>query len=118
MACILNINTHNEQFDQIPESVKQLVIVRLAAMPSGYRISIGSQGSFTKDELIEHVKEGDEVEVKVIEVDKAGKIRLSRKVLLPMPEGMTARSGGGEHPGDRTPRPRGDRPHSGGRGHR
>jgi len=63
------MNSHNEQFDQIPESVKQLVIVRLAAMPSGYRISIGSQGSFTKDELIEHVKEGDEVGNTIVKVN-------------------------------------------------
>lgn len=31
------------------------------------------------------LKEGDEVEVKVLEVDRMGKIRLSRKVLLPAP---------------------------------
>jgi polyribonucleotide nucleotidyltransferase len=36
----------------------------------------------------DYLKEGDEVEVKVIEVDKAGKVRLSRKVLLPLPEGF------------------------------
>ncbi len=30
---------------------------------------------------------GDEVEVKVIAVDREGKIKLSRKVLLPEPEG-------------------------------
>jgi polyribonucleotide nucleotidyltransferase len=31
---------------------------------------------------------GDEVEVKLIEVAKDGKLRLSRKVLLPKPEGL------------------------------
>ena len=46
------------------------------------------------------MKEGDEIEVKVIEVDKSGKIRLSRKALLPPPTG-----------GDRGPRaPRNDTP--------
>jgi polyribonucleotide nucleotidyltransferase len=36
------------------------------------------------------LKVGDEVEVKLIEVDaKTGKLKLSRKVLLPKPEGMT-----------------------------
>jgi polyribonucleotide nucleotidyltransferase len=71
--------------------------------------------------VLDFMKEGDEVEVKVIEVDKAGKIRLSRKVLLPAPEGGAAPRSGGEGQGDRSPRPRsGDRPHSGGggRGHR
>jgi polyribonucleotide nucleotidyltransferase len=66
--------------------------------------------------VADYLKEGDEVEVKVIEVDKAGKIRLSRKVLLPLPEGFVPREsrgpgeGGGR--GDRGPRG-GDR---GGRG--
>ncbi len=38
---------------------------------------------------------GDTVMVKVIGVDKDGKIRLSRKALLPEPEGAAAASGGG-----------------------
>ena len=32
------------------------------------------------------IQEGDELEVKVLDVDKAGRIKLSRKVLLPRPE--------------------------------
>jgi polyribonucleotide nucleotidyltransferase len=32
------------------------------------------------------LKEGDKVRVKLLEVDKAGKMKLSRKVLLPKPE--------------------------------
>jgi polyribonucleotide nucleotidyltransferase len=49
------------------------------------------------------LKEGDEIEVKVLEVDKMGKIRLSRKVLLPLPPGGLP-SGGGGGGGDRGPR--------------
>jgi len=48
------------------------------------------------------LKEGDEVEVKVLEVDSMGKIRLSRKALLPIPEGYVP-------PAPREPRPQGDR---------
>jgi len=61
----------------------------------------------------DYLKEGDEVEVKVIEVDKAGKVRLSRKVLLPLPEGFVP-------PPPREPRgDRGDRGgERGGRGGR
>ena len=67
--------------------------------------------------VTDYMKEGDEVEVKVIEVDKAGKIRLSRKVLLPLPEGFVPREPrgpgeGGGRGGDRGGRG-GDR---GGRG--
>lgn len=62
----------------------------------------------------EHVKKtedvakvGDKIQVKVIEVDDEGKIRLSRKELLPKPANYVApepRSGGGG--GDRGGRPR------------
>ncbi|MBI2712546.1 MAG: S1 RNA-binding domain-containing protein, partial [Bdellovibrio sp.] len=48
----------------------------------------------------DYLKEGDEIEVKVIEVDKSGKIRLSRKALLPPPAGGAAPQGGGQR-GDR-----------------
>jgi polyribonucleotide nucleotidyltransferase len=84
------------------------------------------------------VKEGDVVEVKVVSVDREGKIRLSRREVLPLPEGEAgaqARArmeqarerdagppprrsdpgrggdGGRDAPrGDRPPRDRGDRP--------
>jgi len=40
---------------------------------------------------------GDLVMVKVIDVDRDGKIRLSRKALLPVPEGVTVGAGDREH---------------------
>ena len=57
------------------------------------------------------IEEGDEFQVKVINIDeKTGKIKLSRKALLPKPEGYEeekpARGGRG---GDRGPRRDGDR---------
>ena len=67
----------------------------------------------------DYMKEGDEIEVKVIEVDKSGKIRLSRKALLPPPPGGVPQGGGDR--GDRGPRggDRGDRgPRGGGGGDR
>ncbi|MBC7384759.1 MAG: polyribonucleotide nucleotidyltransferase [Cryobacterium sp.] len=61
------------------------------------------------------LKEGDEIEVKVLEVDKMGKVRPSRKVLLPPPAGGAAPTGGagGTGGGDRGPR-RDDRGGAGG----
>ncbi|MBI3534984.1 MAG: polyribonucleotide nucleotidyltransferase [Deltaproteobacteria bacterium] len=56
--------------------------------------------------VYDYLKEGDELEVKVIEVDRMGKIRLSRKILLSPPTAETASS----H------RPRGDRNGGEGRG--
>lgn len=48
--------------------IRDLVIARLKSLPSGKKISIGSQGEFTGEELIERVKEDDEVGKKIIEI--------------------------------------------------
>ncbi len=61
-------------------------------------------------ERVEDVlKEGDECEVKVISVDRDGKVRLSRRELLPLPEGMTEMAPRAERP-DRPRGPRRDGP--------
>lgn len=67
--------------------------------------------------VLDFMKEGDEVEVKVIEVDKSGKVRLSRKALLPPPANAPAKGGpssprsgsGGDDRGSRGPRGNGNR---------
>ncbi|HVY48980.1 MAG TPA: polyribonucleotide nucleotidyltransferase, partial [Minicystis sp.] len=47
-----------------------------------------SEIAHTRVERVEDVlKEGDQIEVKVLSVDRDGKIRLSRRELLPLPEG-------------------------------
>jgi polyribonucleotide nucleotidyltransferase len=66
----------------------------------------------------DEVKEGDQVLVKVVNIDPSGKIRLSRKALIEAPEGTTPAPagaaagghGGGEYRGER----RRDRDHRGG----
>jgi polyribonucleotide nucleotidyltransferase len=94
-----------------------------------------SEIAHTRVERVEDVlKEGDSIDVKVLSVDREGKIRLSRREILPLPEGeegeraaermAQAREGGGPpRRGDGPPRgdrggpprdrggpPRGDRP--------
>ena len=62
------------------------------------------------------LKEGDSIEVKLIDVDpKTGKFKLSRKVLLPKPEGYVERPERQDRPErhdrpDRSDRPRFDKP--------
>jgi polyribonucleotide nucleotidyltransferase len=47
-----------------------------------------SELAHTRVERVEDVlKEGDIVEVKVLSVDREGKVRLSRREMLPLPEG-------------------------------
>ncbi|UQA58147.1 polyribonucleotide nucleotidyltransferase [Polyangium aurulentum] len=99
-----------------------------------------SELAHTRVERVEDVvKEGDVVEVKVVSVDREGKIRLSRREVLPLPEGEAGvqakarmdqareRDGGGPPPrrsdpgrseGPRGDGPRGDRPRSSDRGDR
>jgi polyribonucleotide nucleotidyltransferase len=85
-----------------------------------------SEMAHTRVERVEDVlKEGDTIDVKVLSVDREGKIRLSRRELLPLPEGeegeraaerMAQAREGGPPPrrdgprGDGPPRGRGDRP--------
>jgi len=50
------------------EDIKELIIARLEVLPDDKSISIGSEGEFTKQQLIEHVKSGDELGQKIIEI--------------------------------------------------
>lgn len=54
---------------EISEYIKKTVIARLEVLPANIKLSIGSAGEFSKDELIERVKKGDEIGKKIIEVE-------------------------------------------------
>ncbi|MBI4453454.1 hypothetical protein HY636_02315 [Candidatus Woesearchaeota archaeon] len=54
---------------KIPQEIKELVIIRLETLPSDKKISIGSFGEFSKEELVEHVKKDDEIGKKLVEVE-------------------------------------------------
>ncbi len=63
------------------------------------------------DHLDSVAKMGDKVDVKLIEVDaRTGKFRLSRKALIPRPEGYAEAAAQGEGGGHDRPRRDGDRP--------
>ena len=55
--------------NNLSEDIKELVIFRLEAFPSNRKVSIGSYGEFTKEELIEHVRKGDEIGKKVADIE-------------------------------------------------
>ena len=50
------------------EEIRQLVIERLKVLPSGQKISIGSKGDFSKDQLIYHVNKHDDVGQKIVQI--------------------------------------------------
>lgn len=57
-----------EQEKTLNEEMKRLVVERLKTIPRDKKLSIGNMGDFTVDELIERVKENDEVGRKVVQV--------------------------------------------------
>ena len=53
----------------IPEDLKDRVIARFDVLSPHKRIHIGSVGEFTKDELIERVRMGDEIGQKIANIE-------------------------------------------------
>ncbi|MEW5896601.1 MAG: hypothetical protein AB1668_02840 [Nanoarchaeota archaeon] len=52
----------------IPEAAKELVITKIEAqMPSHLKLSIGSYGTMSKEELIKHVKDEDTIGKQIVE---------------------------------------------------
>jgi len=54
---------------KITKDVKELVKARLNVLPLNINISIGSEGAFNRDELIEHIEKEDSIGKKMIQVD-------------------------------------------------
>ena len=53
----------------LQEDIKKLVLARLEMLPSNKKMSIGSSGEFSRDEMIDHVKKGDALGKKIIEIE-------------------------------------------------
>ena len=104
-------------------------VVRIVDFGAFVEIFPGTDGLLHVSEIAHHrvqdvrseVKEGDQILVKVVNIDPSGKIRLSRKALLTEADGSSpqpapAEAGAGSGSGDRRPREhRGDRGDRGGR---
>ena len=45
----------------INEDIINLVVARLSTMPPTVKLSIGNEGTFTKEQLIKHVTDCDEI---------------------------------------------------------
>jgi len=54
--------------NKINEEIKKIVIARLEVFPSDKRISIGSIGELTKEEMIENVEKETDIGEKIAEV--------------------------------------------------
>lgn len=56
--------------EQLAE-LKALVSARLNVLPKDISVSVGSLGSFKRDELIEHIEAGDAIGQKFMQIDLA-----------------------------------------------
>ncbi|MFH1510393.1 MAG: hypothetical protein ABIF10_01775 [Candidatus Woesearchaeota archaeon] len=53
------------------EDLKELVLARLDTMPDNLQIHLGSEATFEKKDIVEHVRKLDELGKKIIEVQIA-----------------------------------------------
>ena len=51
------------------QEIKELVIARLKTLPDDKEVSIGSDGEFSKEELIEFVEKDDPIGKKMVEIE-------------------------------------------------
>ena len=58
-----------EKNERISDEVKELVVARLDVMPSIYKLSIGRQGTFTRDELIQEVKKNSLIGNQIVKME-------------------------------------------------
>ncbi len=58
----------NKVKEKKKDTIKELVLARLEVIPADASISVGSMGSYSKDELIEAVKKNDELGKKITEI--------------------------------------------------
>ena len=64
------------------KEIRELVIARLRSFSSGRKISIGSNGEFTKEELIERVRKEDPIGKKIIQIQLSYLRSLKEGILL------------------------------------
>ncbi len=54
---------------EINEKLRELVVTKIeAGLPSNLKISVGSQGVLSKEEMIQHVKKGDKEGRQIIDM--------------------------------------------------
>ena len=61
-------NSQNDKNLLSDDEVRKLVLARLSVLSSDTVISLGSEGSFNRDELVQKVQDGDRVGEKLAEM--------------------------------------------------
>lgn len=72
----------NNKKQEINNDIKELVIARIDLLPPNVKISVGAEGEYTKSELIERIKKGDNVGQQIIQMEMSFLRALKDGVLL------------------------------------
>lgn len=54
---------------KLDPDIKKLVLWRIDAVPSNFKLSIGNQGTFDKEELKEHIEKEDEIGLEIVKME-------------------------------------------------
>ncbi|MEK7514114.1 MAG: hypothetical protein AAB580_04465 [Patescibacteria group bacterium] len=65
------------------EEIRKLVIARLRTLSGGKKISIGSDGEFSREELIKRVTDNDQVGKKIVQIQLEYLRSLKEGLFLP-----------------------------------
>ena len=57
-----------EEKKKLDPEIKKLVLWRLDTVPKHFKLSIGREGTFDKEELKEHVEKEDKIGVQIVEM--------------------------------------------------
>jgi hypothetical protein len=49
--------------EKIAEELKKIVLWRLETIPPNFKLSVGNEGTFTKEELKQHIEKEDDIGV-------------------------------------------------------
>jgi hypothetical protein len=58
----------SEERKEKERELRELVLARIDVMPPNLKLSIGNFGTFTKQELMEHVRNGDEAGKQIVQM--------------------------------------------------
>lgn len=55
--------------EKAKEKLKEIVLMKIETMPINYKLSVGKEGVFNKEEIIEHVKKMDTIGEKILDME-------------------------------------------------
>ena len=58
-----------EEKKKLDSDIKKLVLWRLDTVPSNFKLSIGNQGTFDKEELRKHVEREDQIGLEIVNME-------------------------------------------------